>query len=253
MKIKLAMVLLGCSLLSACDHVENAPKGEQPNAMESTVSSVKQKVAVASPDASVSLDSYVSLNVEPAGLALTYVLTSRSSEPIPESELLSRLSPTYFQEPDSFKRKDIADNEMPRVNAKLRTYRASEYYSLPLGALAQNPLAMSNFTLGAYDFSVKGFPLNSYDASCWSGSLRNQQGVYLKILSSSLLCVLPVNDENVARQIEAARAKGGLTLRGTVYLFVQGVERSTVKTIPVHANIDFIDTFTKEVIGTVSL
>jgi hypothetical protein len=167
--------------------------------------------------------------------------------------LLSRLSPTYFQEQDSFKRNDIAHTELSKVQAKLRTYRSTNYFSLPFGSLAQSPLAMTNVTLGAYDLSFKGFPLSGYGASCWSGSLRNQQGVYLKTLPGSLPCVLPIADENTARVVEAARAKGGLSMRGTIYLFVQGVEGGTVKTVPVHASIDLVDAFTKEVLSTVNL
>lgn len=253
MKIKLAMAVLGCSLLGACGQVENTPKGVRPDVSQSTNSAAKPKDGLPEADTSVSLDSYVSLNTEAGGLVLTYVLTSRSGETLPDSELLSRLSPTYFQEQDSFRRKDIAAVEMPKVKAKLRTYRASEYYSLPFGGLAQDPLAMNNVTLGAYDFSAKGFPLSSYGASCWAGSLRNQQGVYLKTLPSSLPCVLPVSDESAARQIEAARAKGGLSLRGTVYLFVQGTARGTVLTVPVHASIELVDSFTNEVLRTVNL
>jgi hypothetical protein len=253
MKIKLAVAVLGCSLLSACDQVENTPKGVRPAVVQSSESAVKPKEATPEADTSVNLDSYVSLNNEPGGLALTYVLTSRSGEPLPDSELLSRLSPTYFQEQDSFKRKDIADTELPKVKAKLRTYRATEYYSLPFGGLAQAPLAMTNVNLEAYDLSSKGFPLSGYGASCWSGSLRNQQGVYLKTLPGSLRCVLPVADENTARLIEAARAKGGVSMRGTIYLFVHGVEGGTVKTVPVHATIDLVDAFTKEVLSTVNL
>lgn len=253
MKIKLAVALLGCSLLSACDQVENTPKGLRPAVTQSSNDVVKPKEVTPEADPSVNLNSYVSLNSEAGGLALTYVLTSRSGESLPESELLSRLSPTYFQEPDSFKRKDIADTELPKVQAKLRTYKATDYFSLPFGSLAQAPLAMTNVTLGAYDLSFKGFPLSGYGASCWSGSLRNQQGVYLKTLPGSLPCVLPVADENTARRVEAARAKGGLSMRGTIYLFVQGVEGGTVKTVPVHASVDLVDAFTKEVLSTVNL
>ncbi|WP_137808324.1 hypothetical protein [Pseudomonas sp. G(2018)] len=253
MKIKLAIAVLGCSLLSACDQVENTPNGVRPAVAQSSDSVVKPKGAAPEADPSVNLNSYVSLNDEVGGLALTYVLTSRSGESLPDSELLSRLSPTYFQEQDSFKRKDIADRELPKVKAKLRTYRVTEYFSLPFGGLAQAPLAMTNVTLEAYDLSFKGFPLSGYGSSCWSGSLRNQQGVYLKTLPGSLPCVLPVADENTARLVEAARAKGALNMRGTIYLFVQGVEGGTVKTVPVHASIDLVDAFTKEVISTVNL
>ncbi|MCU1737541.1 MULTISPECIES: hypothetical protein [unclassified Pseudomonas] len=253
MKIKLAMAVLGCSMLSACGQVENTPKGVRPAVAQSSDRAVKPQGALPEADTSVNLDSYVSLNTEAGGLALTYVLTSRSGEKLPDSELLSRLSPTFFQEQDSFKRQDIADAELPKVKAKLRTYRASEYYSLPFGGLAQAPLALTNVTLGAYDISSKSFPLSSYGTSCWSGSLRNQQGVYLKTLPGSLPCGLPVADENTARLIEAARAKGRLSMRGTVYLFVQGVEGSTVKTVPVHASIDIFDTITKDILSTVNL
>ena len=229
--------------------METSPKGVRPAGAQSSDSVVKRKEV----DPGENLNSYMSLNSEADGLALTYVLTSRSGESLLESELLSRLSPTYFQEQDTFKRKDIADTELPKVKATLGTYRATNYFSLPFGGLAQAPLAMTNVTLEPYDFSSKGFPLSGYNASCWSGSLRNQQGVYLKVLPSSLPCLLPITDENVARLVESARAKGGLIMRGTIYLFVQGVEGDTVKTVPLHASIELVDVFTKEVLSTVNL
>lgn len=248
MKTKLAVALLGCLLLSACNQVETSPKGVQPS-----VGVVNPKDVTPMADPSVILNSYMSLNSEADGLALTYVLTSRSGESLPESELLSRLSPTYFQEQDSFKRQDIADTELPKVKATLETYRATNYFSLPFGGLAQVPLAMTNVTLEPYDHSSKGFPLSGYSASCWSGSLRNRQGVYLKVLPGSLPCVLPITDQNEARLVESARAKGGLSMRGTIYLYVQGVESGTVKTVPVHASIELVDVLTKEVLSKVNL
>jgi hypothetical protein len=206
-------------------------------------------------DRSVSLDRYSDLNAEPHGLALTYVLTAwdKQLEVLDDDQLLSRLSPTFHNEADAFKRRSLAETERPKVEKKLETYGAQQYFKLPVGGQLSDTFALNALSIGAYDFERRGFPIASYGASCWSASLRNPQGAYLKIEQGSVDCLLPVEDESEAQAIESARASGALKVRGDLYIFVRSVAVGTAHAIPVHARIELVDVRTETLLGTVVL
>ena len=208
-----------------------------------------------SPDRSVSLDSYADLNAEPQGLALTYILTARSQaqESLNDEQLLSRLSPTFHGEPDAFKRRALAETERPKVEKKLDTYRQQQYFKLPVGGQLSDTFTLNALSIGAYDFERRGFPVASYGASCWSASLRNPQGAYLKIEPSALDCLLPVEDESLAQTIESARASGALKINGDLFIYIKSVAAGTAHALPVHAEIDLVDVRSNTVLSTVLL
>lgn len=250
MKIKHGLALAVCVALTACGD-GNTPQTAVQGAA-SAVTEVTHR-AVPAADESFPLERYADLNSQPAGLVLSFVHTSRSAQNLTDDQLLTRLSPTYGQQLDSFKKRDIGQAELPKVEDRLRFYGSQDYYSIPIGSLAQEPLALRNVSLGEYDFTAGGFPLRGYTQSCWSTSMRNQQSVYLKIEpGAGPSCVLTVDEDN-ARRIESARAQGLINLRGTAYLFVHAVDGNTVKATPVHATIDIVESNTGKVLSTFNL
>lgn len=205
------------------------------------------------PDRSMPLANYLGLNDEAAGMALTYIVSAKSPTPLSEDEKLNRLSPSYYNETDAFKRKELAKTELPRVEAALEKYRRNDYYTLPVSAYAQQPIWLTNVSVSQYDFNTKSFPLTSYGQSCWAGTLRNQQGVTLKILPSDFPCNLPVSDEAQAKSIETARAQNTLGLQGTLYLFVPRAENGSALAVVSHAHIDLVNTQTKATLASFDL
>lgn len=226
----------------------NSPKLPDPPAPPAAQAPVLPK-----PDRALPLASYMDLNGEAAGLALTYIVSAKAQAPLSDDEKLNRLSPAYYNETDAFKKKDVAKAEMPRVDAALSKYRKHDYYAVPVSAYSQQPLGLTNVSVGQYDFGTKSFPLTSYGQHCWSGTLRNQQGVVLKILQSDVPCRLPVADEAQAKLIETARAQNALGLQGTLYLFVPRAENDTALAVVSRAHLELINSQTKAPLASFDL
>ncbi len=205
------------------------------------------------PDRSVPLANYLGLNDEAAGMALTYMVSAKSPTPLSDDEKLNRLSPSYYNETDAFKRKELAKTELPRIEAALEKYRKHDYYTLPVSAYSQQPIWLTSVSVSQYDFNTKSFPLTSYGQYCWAGTLRNQQGATLKILPSDFPCNLPVSDEAQAKLIEAARSQNALGLQGTLYLFVPRAENGAALAVVSRAHIDLVNTQTKAPLASFDL
>lgn len=245
-------------LLAGCSSKENPPavtstEQEAPASLlnnpkvqtSAVAANASQAPILPKPDPAVPVSSYVDLNREPGGAALTYIVSAKSPDPLTDDDKLNRLSPSYYGESDAFKKKALAQTEMPRVDAALSDYRKNSYYTLPISSYAHQPLGLTNISIGPYDFNSKSFPLTSYGQNCWSGTLRNQQGMVLKILPSDLPCRLPVADEAQAKLIEAARAQNALGLQGTAYLFVPNVEKDTALAQASRAHVELVNSQTK--------
>ena len=205
------------------------------------------------PDRNVAVASYLDLNNQAAGMALSYIVTAKSQTPLSAEDKLNRLSPSYYNETDAFKKKDLAKTEGPRVDATLEAYRKNDYYTLPVSAYSQKPFGLTNVSVSQYDFNTKSFPLTSYGQYCWGGTLRNQQGAALKILPSDFPCSLPVRDEMQAKLIEAARANNTLALQGTLYLFVPRADDGTALAVVTRAHIELVSTQTKAPLASFDL
>ncbi|WVK06453.1 hypothetical protein AB8807_22145 (plasmid) [Xanthomonas campestris pv. olitorii] len=204
-----------------------------------------QAPALPQPDRNVPTTSYVDLDGEEAGMALTYIVSAKSQGTVSDQDKLNRLSPSYYNETDVFKKKGLAATELPRINAALDEYHKHDYYTLPVSGYSQKPLGLTNVTVGQYDFNTKSFPLTSYGQYCWAGILRNQQGAMLKILPSDFPCSLPVSDEQQAKLIEATRAQNALALQGTLYLFVPRAENGTALAIVSRAHLELVNAQSK--------
>ncbi len=263
---KLGLALLISLALAGCGEKKEAVQGTGANAKPSPASLMNspklpdspapptaQAPVLPKPDRTLPLASYVDLNGEAAGLALTYIVSAKAQAPLSDDEKLSRLSPAYFNETDAFKKKEVAKAEMPRVDAALSKYRKHDYYAVPVSAYSRQPLGLTNVSVGQYDFSTRSFPLASYGQDCWTGTLRNPQGVVLKILQSDIPCRLPVADEAQAKLIEAARAQNALGLQGTLYLFVPRAENGTALAVVSRAHIELINSQTQAPLGSFDL
>ncbi|MCL2657880.1 MAG: hypothetical protein FWD62_10790 [Betaproteobacteria bacterium] len=254
MLLAVGLVLVGCGGKKDSAPQTNASpatlmNSPKPSGPVPALAAAAQKSALPTlpkPDFGIPLASYADLNGEPAGMALTYIVSAKSQDALSDEEKLNRLSPRYYRETDVFKKKDLAAAELPRIEATLDEYRKHDYYALPASVSwdANKPLGLQNVSVGQYDFNTKSFPLSGYGGFCWAstGGVRNQQGATLKILPSDFPCNLPVPDEAQAKLIEAARAKNALSLQGTLYLYVPRVEDGTAVAVISHAHLELINT-----------
>jgi hypothetical protein len=266
MTLKVGVMLLAAGLvLAGCDGKKDPTQetGGKPSPA-SLMSSPKlpdppaapaaqQGADLPKPDRSVPVANYLDLNNEVAGMALTYIVEAKSQGALSDDDKLNRLSPSYYNETDAFKKKDLAKTELPHVDAALAEYRKHDYYTLPVSAYSQKPLGLTNVSVGQYDFNAKSFPLTSYGQYCWAGTLRNQQGATLKILPSDFPCSLPVADEAQAKLIEAARSQNALGLQGTLYLFVPRAENGTALAVVSRAHIELVNAQTKAPLASFDL
>ncbi|HET9642046.1 MAG TPA: hypothetical protein VFP68_01485, partial [Burkholderiaceae bacterium] len=196
-------------------------RGSAPSAIADT-----RVEAVGTPDPAVPIERYSDLNALPQGVALSFVVTAKSKDPMSDEERLHLLSPSYHSEPDVFKRQELAKAELPRVNTTLEQYRKQAYYALPIAADGSQPLALRNLMLGPYEVASKSFPLFGYGGRCWSSEvIRNVQGAVLQLGADGPPCRIIVDNEAAARAIEAARANHTLLLGGTAYVFIPRAEK----------------------------
>ncbi|GGM26169.1 hypothetical protein ACFQDN_21565 [Pseudomonas asuensis] len=238
-------------------------KASQASPPSSLLSSPKPKLShtpqttqnevTAIPNANVSVSSYTDLNQEPNGMGLTYLITSRSLEPISEDELLNRLSPIYYNESDVFKKRELARSELPKIDAVIRKYKLQQYFQIPISTYAEQPLTLTNISLGAYDFGTKSFPIISYGKNCWGGVIRNQQGATMRIIGSDLPCSLQVEDEDQAKMIESARSENALQLTGKLYIFVPEAKEGTALAVPTHVQIHLSNAQTNAPLASLKL
>ena len=267
MTLKYVTLLAACVVLVGCgdkkDPTSSYTTGSKPSPA-SLMSSPKltdspavlvgqQTQVLPKADRNVAAASYLDLNNQAAGMALSYIVTAKSQTSLSDEDKLNRLSPSYYNETDAFKKKDLAKTEGPRVDATLDAYRKNDYYTLPVSAYSQKPLGLTNVSVSQYDINTKSFPLTSYGQYCWGGTLRNQQGAALKILPSDFPCSLPVRDEMQAKLIEAARANNTLALQGTLYLFVPRADDGTALAVVTRAHIELVSTQTKAPLASFDL
>ncbi|WP_321959353.1 hypothetical protein [Burkholderia cenocepacia] len=268
MTLKAGTILLAVTLvLAGCDGKKDSVQGSvgQTNASPASLlnspklsdsapaPAAAQAPTLPKPDRSVPVSSYIDLNSETAGMALTYIVSAKAPGAVSDEDKLNRLSPSYYNETDAFKKKDLAAAELPRINSALAEYRKHDYYTLPVSGYSQKPLGLTNVTVGQYDFNTKSFPLASYGQYCWAGILRNQQGAMLKILPSDFPCNLPVSDEAQAKLIETTRAQNALVMQGTLYLYVPRSEGGTALAVVSHAHLELVNAQTKAPLASFDL
>lgn len=257
-----ALALACCCVLAGCGKPEQ-PKTPQVSGASlmnspkvSTVPAqapVQPEAVLAKADATLPVSQYQDLNALPKGQALTYLVVAKTSPSAGDDQKLNTLSAAYYNEPDAFKKRDLAKTELPRINAQLSQYQHHDYYSLPLSAFADKPLGMTNVTVGPYDFNTESFPLTSYGQYCWANPVRNPQGVSLKVMPSDFPCSIKVADTDQARAIEEARAHGTLALTGTLYLHIPQASGGTAEGQVVHAKLQLSNNQTQKTVANIDL
>lgn len=212
------------------------------------------------PDQSVPLSSYTDINGEFKYWAndspVRYIRLSKFPTKFSDEEKLNRFSLAYYSEKDEFKKREIAKTEIPRINSLWNKYQEQNYYSVPISDSPKKLIRHSGVTVGPYDFGTKSFPLANAP-HCWDGQqkdLKKELGIDLEITSSKVPCSLPVTDETQAKLIEAARTRGTLDLKGTLYVFIKLKESSfDILATPLHAQIELVDSDTETLLATFNL
>lgn len=192
-------------------------------------------------------EKYLNINQGFNGQELTYLNIAYLKEKFTKEDILSYLSPQYYNEKDGFKKRDIADKEHPVIEKKIENIKSkNKYFYVPMSdghgsisnamslALNDNKKADKDVlkigapTLEKYDFDISAFPIRnpmrlqrSQQDDCWSGFFGNSQGFGIKINNTyDLPCYFKVKDELKARKIESLIAEMNVKISGKIYLFI---------------------------------
>lgn len=272
---KLSLLILSLALsLVACDgaknHTESLPSSEQQTA-ETTAHDefagepsddaydkaveevVESNAEIPTADKNFPKEKYLNINQGFNGQELTYLNIAYLKEKFTKEDVLSYLSPEYFNEKDGFKKRDIAKKEHPLIEKKIENIKSkNNYFYVPIGnipnalSLALNDnkeadkdvLKIGSPTLDKYDFDISAFPIKnpirlqrSQQDDCWSGLFSNAQNFGVKIQNTyDLPCYFKVTNESEARKIESLITKLNLKISGKIYLFIYpNTEKQTLE------------------------
>lgn len=210
-----------------------------------------QNAGAQQPDANVPLANYTLIDQNALGVRwLTYIAVAHGGQTLSDEEKLNLLSPRYYNEPDAFRKHQMASAELAEINANLARYKAQRYYALKLNDYLTRGINITQSLTSGYDFDSKSFAVLGHN--CWNMPYSTAQGVTLRFTDTKQgTCAIRVADENAARAIEQARASFHLnTLGGVVYFFVAGVDNGNSVNVQVtHVRYD-ITTLQQQALGS---
>ncbi|MBB3227124.1 hypothetical protein FHW69_001725 [Luteibacter sp. Sphag1AF] len=261
MKLKYATLAVAALALAGCGK-HDAPAGDQAtpatqaagtektgdNAAAAQAFADAQKAkedARPKADMNVPLANYTQLDQADGGTWLTYVAVSRATPQPADEEKLGMFSPKYYNEPDAFKKHDLAISELPGIQDNLKRFADQSYYAIQFGDVGNTRGAISpqiSFISG-YDFTTQSFAFNG-TKQCWTMGYGNSQNVMLDLnnADSNNVCAIKVADQDLAKKIEQLRAAGKLSAKGTLFFHVDEVKNGNrVAATVTHMHVDLYD------------
>lgn len=185
--MKRMMMLAACVaavVLSACGSKEEASvKATAP--ATAPVASVQLSKALPKADPSVPLTQYQELSSD----KLTYLNLALSAPPVDYEKVAWATSAEYRATFDAFKKKDLLAVLKPQIDARLaETKRTGRYLYVDFQPGA---IYLDHYNLDKKAFPISGLSLGNY-----------------RLSNADAFKYLPMSDENKAREVEAAIAKG---------------------------------------------
>lgn len=271
MSLKLVLSVLASACITvACQNKQPEQASNNTAASANLATAPKSLSAVAQTTASQSVPSQPASSVTSAKtLDLSHVhninqdsdlsylaplFIAQTPRQMTEEEKLSLISTEYDNEADTFKKRELAVQLLPKVNQQIKTYQGTYLAKVPIindqktadQFLQQqndknlSPLSVNVFgidTTRPYDFTTKTFAMScEMDKFLSHGKygglgpfFGNKQSIQLDFLrhindSTQYIvappqekCELLVDDEAVAKKIEAARINNTLGGRGELY------------------------------------
>jgi hypothetical protein len=214
---KLFVVTAIVSLLAACTDGkpgEAAGPAEPPHPVAGATSPEKTSDTTPEPPADVPRDQYTDAASVGGKEFFTVVYLSRAKTATDEDKL-NTLAPGYFAEMDTFKKADIKEKELPRINELLGRARAASFF-------VTGPAVMLD-SVDSYVMASKSFPLYSCTHNGWVAA-GDKHNTNLVVQTPKSMCAVAVPDEGLARQIEERRNKGEMRVESKDYFRVDSVD-----------------------------
>ncbi len=303
MSSKLVLSVLASACITvACQNKQQEQASNNTAASANLATAPKSLSAVAQTTASQSVPSQPASSVTSAKtLDLSHVhdinqdsdlsylaplFIAQTPRQMTEEEKLSLISTEYDNEADTFKKRELAVQLLPKVSQQIKTYQGTYLAKVPIindqktadQFLQQqndknlSPLSVNVFgidTTRPYDFTTKTFAMScEMDKFLSHGKygglgpfFGNKQSIQLDFLrhindSTQYIvappqekCELLVDNEAVAKKIEAARVNNTLGGRGELYVQITADENQ-LKAKPLQAIVSYLDTQTNETLAT---
>ena len=303
MSSKLVLSVLASACITvACQNKQQEQASNNTAASANLATAPKSLSAVAQTTASQSVPSQPASSVTSAKtLDLSHVhdinqdsdlsylaplFIAQTPRQMTEEEKLSLISTEYDNEADTYKKRELAVQLLPKVSQQIKTYQGTYLAKVPIindqktadQFLQQqndknlSPLSVNVFgidTTRPYDFTTKTFAMScEMDKFLSHGKygglgpfFGNKQSIQLDFLrhindSTQYIvappqekCELLVDNEAVAKKIEAARVNNTLGGRGELYVQITADENQ-LKAKPLQAIVSYLDTQTNETLAT---
>jgi hypothetical protein len=220
------VVALGLAACSGQGGQSAAPAASNPPSIsQATSPAALKEAAVAAkasaapqPDASVSESSYVKVT---SGNQLMFLYAALSGLPPDYDKMATWYSSEYRGTNDSFRKHDLLAALQPKLETQIADAK-------------QHPYVVwedNSPNLGHYDFDRKGFPVNSgFLADGGYGYVNDNYEYKLGFSNGGAFRFLPVNDDALARRIEAMVGHYD-SLHLKIYAFAQTTDSSSNKVV----------------------
>lgn len=207
-------------------------------------------------DKNVALDEYKDLNAHEDFTWLTLFFNARAKDKLSEEELLAIYSKEYAEEKDGFKKQELAQVLMPKIDTEMAEYQKDYRVTLPVGKSNDN---LSKIEAGekrtnifpylpplqSYDFETKSFPMKECHFPFMFGQ-SNEQKVRISVqkLMPEGGCNLYVDDQELARKIETANINNEVAVKGDVYYVLSSDKKGELTT-------EYVDVFAYPVLAKI--
>ncbi len=201
-----AMSMVGCS---KDEKSAESPK-EPTQAASPAAAPEPAKVAATAPkaDPSVPLDQYAEFT---SGRQIMFSYLALSKAPVDYEQVASKISHEYARQSDVFKKRELFESLKPGIDDSIEKAKANRHHSMKI----------SYVQLTSYDFNTKSFKIDSMAGSGYTISFGDSfDGYKIELGNSDKFSTLVVENEQLARKIEAQRTSGLFDLK--LYFFITG-------------------------------
>jgi len=220
----LPLAVIAAFSMTACSKKDQSPSAAAPtsqstaapqNAPQSASSpSSATNTSLPQPDANYPLANYINLT---SGNQLMFLYYALSGMPPDYSKIAGLYSKDYRSTSDTFKQQDILKTLTPQIDASIAAAKSQRYL---IWTEDYSPV-------GHYDFGKKAFPLNSpyLQNATATGYFNDNNGYQIKFGNGADFAVMPVPDENQAKEIEN-RVSKSQPFKVKIYCFAQNTDPS---------------------------
>lgn len=200
--------LQGCS--KEASEESKTPSLNDVNSTEKVQEEAKKQQVANAPkaDKSVPLESYAEMS---SGKQVMFAYLAVDTMPLNYEKVAELISQDYRNQSDEFKKRDLLTALKPAIDAEVAKAKKGGYYYMSIDDRLEN-----------YNFDNKSFPHTGFE----EGGYRyfyDMANYKLKFSNSGQYRSIKVDDENLARDIESLRSKGG-KLETVIYFYVNATE-----------------------------